>query len=115
MMSKRKALTIGSALLIFATAWLVTPATAAEMSLHLDYNQSVYSPPATKSSSGGGGILIKGSPETNNGDPDELTGGNLSVWAPTSPTTQDSSVVETLWQRLVRWLRGSAQRLAEAR
>ncbi len=36
MISNRKALTIVSALLIFATAWLVTPASAKEMSLRID-------------------------------------------------------------------------------
>jgi len=116
MMSKWKVLTVGCALMIFATAWLVTPAAGVEASSHLDYNRDAYCPPPTEGgTSGGGGIRIGGTPTSENGDPDELTGGNLSVWAPTSPTSQDSSVVESLWQRFVRWIQGSAKRLVGAR
>jgi len=117
MMSKSKRLTIGIALLICTMTWIVMPAAAAEMSLRVDCDNSVYNPtpPSGRSTGGSGGILIKDTPTTQNGDPDELTGGNLSVYAPTSSSSDDSSLVKSLWQRLVSWIRGSTYRIVEAR
>jgi hypothetical protein len=117
MMSKSKRLTIGIALLICMMTWMVMPAAAAKLTLRVDYDYSVYNPTPTSGSStgGGGGIFVKGTPTTQNGDPDELTGGNLSVWAPTSPSSEDSSLLKILWRRLVSLIRGSTYRIAEAR
>lgn len=117
MMSKSKRLTIGIALLICGMTWMVMPAAAAEITLRVDYDNIVYSPAPSGGGSTGshGGIFIKDTPTTQNGDPDELTGGNLSVWAPTSSSSDDSSLMKGLWQRLVKWIQGSTLRLVEAR
>jgi hypothetical protein len=115
MMSKRKALTIASALLICATTWLVIPASAKEATLRIDCSYGANPTTPLGKSAGGGGSFIQGTPTVQNGDPDELTGGNLAVWTPTSPSSEDSPLLKSLWRGLVSWIRESAHRFVEAR
>jgi len=94
MMSKRARLMTILLALVIALGWTVAPAQAKPQSITVGTVLDAPNPPPD--SGDDAPILI-----ASEGDPDELTGGNLSIIENPEPRPKDEL---NLWQRVLTWL-----------
>ncbi len=94
--------------MLLLVAFLVAPATARETSGSINGTVLDYPTPVP----GPGGGDDNGIPIATEGDPDELTGGNLSVTDPRKPGVPSRP---NLWQSFLSWIQQSSNKIQSSR